>query len=273
MLHRELCDDRSALRTGDRVNARATVTFKDHFSRVAATYASFRPRYPPVLFDYLLQSCRRRELAWDCACGSGQATLDLAARFDAVLATDASAAQVAAAPPHPKVRYRVAPAEASGLEAASADIVTVAQALHWFELAPFYAEVDRVLRPHGVLAVWTYGVMHVAGEHVDRRVQEFYWDTLEGYWPAERQLVESGYKTLPFVFAELTAPTFEMQEDWSLQQFIGYVRSWSATARYVERNAADPAAALEESLASLWGEPDELRRISWPLRVRIGVKP
>jgi SAM-dependent methyltransferase len=255
------------------VNARAAVTFKDHFSRLAATYASFRPRYPPALFDYLVQSCRRHELAWDCGCGSGQATLDLAERFDGVLATDASAAQLASAPPHPKVRYRVAPAEDSGLPAACADIVTVAQALHWFELAPFYAEVERVLRPRGVLAAWTYGVMHVAGEHIDRRVQEFYRDTLQSYWPAERALVESGYQTLPFVFAQLTPPPFEMHEDWSLGQFIGYVRSWSATARYVERNAMDPAAALEESLAPLWGEPDELRRISWPLSLRISVKP
>src|SRR6202161_2895886 len=134
MLHRKLRNDRSALRTGVRMNTRPIATFKDHFSRLAAPYASFRPRYPPALFDYLVQSCRRHELAWDCACGSGQATLGLAARFDAVLATDASAAQVASAPPHPKVRYRVAPAEESGLQAACADIVTVAQALHWFEL-------------------------------------------------------------------------------------------------------------------------------------------
>ena len=246
--------------------------FKDHFSRLAASYATFRPRYPPALFDYLAQSCWLRELAWDCACGSGQATLDLARRFEAVLATDASAAQLQAAPPQSNVRYCVAPAAESGLEATSVDIVTVAQALHWFELAPFYAEVDRVLRPRGVLAAWTYGVLHVAGDPIERLMQEFYWDTLNSYWPAERHFVESGYSTLAFAFAEMTPPTFEMQEHWSLQQLIGYVRSWSATARYLERNGVDPAAALEESLARLWGEPDELRRISWPLSLRIGVK-
>jgi SAM-dependent methyltransferase len=247
--------------------------FKDHFSRLAATYASFRPRYPCALFDYLAQCCRQRELAWDCACGSGQATLDLAQRFDAVIATDASSAQLAAAPPHPKVRYRLASAEASGLKSLSADLVTVAQALHWFELAPFYAEVERVLRPRGVLAAWTYGVLHVAGERVDRLIQKIYWDTLKTDWPAERQLVESGYRTLPFVFAELTPPTFEMREDWSLAQLIGYIRSWSATARYFERNKVDPAAALAESLACVWGNPGESRRITWPLSLRIGVKP
>jgi SAM-dependent methyltransferase len=249
------------------------MNFKDHFSSLAANYASFRPRYPSSLFDYLAQACRQRECAWDCACGSGQATLDLATRFAAVIATDASAAQIAAAPPHPKVRYRVASAEASNLAAASADIVTVAQALHWFELAPFYAEVERVLRPRAVLAVWTYGVVHVAGAGAERLLQEFYWQTVQPYWPAERRFVESGYRTLSFPFEEFTPPAFDMQEHWSLRQLIGYIRSWSATARYVERNGVDPAALLEKSLQPEWGDPEVLRRISWPLSLRIGVKP
>jgi len=249
------------------------MTFKDHFSPLAASYASFRPRYPPALFDYLARSCRQRDFAWDCACGSGQATLDLAQRFAAVLGTDASAAQLAAAPAHPKVRYRAAPAEESGLGATSVDIVTVAQALHWLELAPFYAEVDRVLRPRGVLAAWTYGVLHVAGARMDQLLQEFYWDTLKLYWPAERQFVESGYRTLPFAFAEMLPPAFAMQEDWSLAQLIGYISSWSATARYLEVNGADAAAMLAQRLSPVWGDPDELKRISWPLSLRIGVKP
>jgi SAM-dependent methyltransferase len=249
------------------------MNFKDYFSRLAANYASFRPRYPPSPFDYLAQSCRQRECAWDCACGSGQATLDLAARFACVIATDASAAQIAAAPPHPHVRYRVASAAASALDSASVDIVTAAQALQWFELAPFYAEVERVLRPRGVLAVWTYGVVHVAGESIDRLLQEFYWQTVQPYWPAERQLVESGYRSLSFPYAELTPAAFNMQEHCSLQQLIGYTRSWSATARYAEQNGADPAALLEQNMQPEWGAPDSLRRISWPSSVRIGVKP
>jgi SAM-dependent methyltransferase len=249
------------------------MSFKDHFSSLAANYASFRPRYPPALFDYLAQSCRRRDCAWDCACGSGQATLDLAARFAAVIATDASAAQVAAAPPHPHVRYHVATAEVSGLEAASVDIITVAQALHWFDLAPFYAEAERVLKAAGVLAAWTYGVVHVAAASVDELLQEFYWTTVQPYWPAERRHVESGYRTLSFPFAQLTPPAFEMQEEWSLPQLIGYIRSWSATARYLRQTGVDPALLLEQNLQAKWGDPNSLRRISWPLSLRIGVKP
>jgi len=248
------------------------MNFKDHFSRLAADYASFRPRYPAALFDYLAQLCPRREYAWDCACGSGQATLDLAARFDTVIATDASAAQIAAAAPHPHVRYRVASAAASGLDAAAVDIVTVAQALHWFELAPFYAEVERVLRSRGVLALWSYGVMHVAGDSADRLLQEFYWDTLRGYWPAERRLVESGYHGLSFPFAQMTPPAFDMHAYWSLQQLVGYSRSWSATARYAQQNGVDPTVLLEKSLQPAWGDPHAVRRISWPLSLRIGAR-
>jgi SAM-dependent methyltransferase len=246
--------------------------FKDHFSRLAAAYASFRPHYPPALFEYLARSCARRELAWDCACGSGQATLDLAYHFASVVATDASAAQIAAAPPRANVSYRVAPAVASGLRDESADLVCVAQALHWFDLEPFYAEVRRVLRARGVLAVWTYGVLHLEGEELDERLQQFYWRTLGPYWPAERKLVEEGYRSLPFAFAEHAPPVFEMQESWSLPQLLGYVRSWSASGRYLERHALDPAVALAESLGSLWGDAHEPRPIRWPLSLRIGTK-
>jgi SAM-dependent methyltransferase len=190
-----------------------------------------------------------------------------------VIATDASAAQVAVAAPHANVLYRVASAEASGLDPSSVDIVTVAQALHWFQLAPFYAEVERVLRPGGVLAAWTYGVVHVAGASIDKLLQQFYWGTLQSYWPAERELVESGYRTLSFPYPQLPSPVFAMQEEWSLSQLIGYSRSWSATARYAERNGSDPALLLEKSLLPEWGDPQLLRCISWPLSLRIGMKP
>jgi ubiquinone/menaquinone biosynthesis C-methylase UbiE len=137
--------------------------FKDHFSRLAAQYSAFRPAYPPAIYDYLGQLCHERQSAWDCACGNGQAALALAERFQAVIATDASPQQLAAAPAHANVTYRVARAEESGIESQSVDLVTVAQALHWFDLDPFYGEVQRVLKPSGVLAVWTYGPLHVEG--------------------------------------------------------------------------------------------------------------
>ncbi len=246
--------------------------FTDHFAPLATDYASFRPTYPAGLFAWLAEVSPGGALAWDCAAGSGQASLDLARRFRRVIASDASEAQIAAAPHHPNVEYRVAPAESSGLADASVDLITVAQALHWFDLERFYAEARRVLAPDGVLAAWTYGVLHVAGEEIDRAVQTFYADTVGPYWPPERSLVESGYRTLPFPFAELSPPSFIMESEWNLAQLLGYFRSWSATGRFIAARGHDPVTELERMLAPLWGDPALCRRVSWPLSVRAGRK-
>lgn len=247
-----------------------TDAFADHFTSVAADYASFRPTYPAALFAWLADIVPGRALAWDCAAGSGQASRGLAAHFERVIATDASAAQIAAAASHPRVEYRVAPAEASGLPDGVVDLVTVAQALHWFDLDRFYAEARRVLKPGGVLAVWTYGVLSVAGEAVDARARAFYRETVGPYWPPERRHVESGYRTLPFPFAELETPAFRMEASWSLPELLGYFRSWSATARYLAERGHDPVEALAAELAPLWGSSPDHRTITWPLALRVG---
>jgi SAM-dependent methyltransferase len=246
------------------------MSFKDHFSRLAQQYSTFRPSYPAALFDYLAGLCPERRSAWDCACGNGQATLALAERFDCVVGTDGSPQQIAAATPHPKVIYRVAQAATSGLESSSMDLITVAQALHWFDLKPFYDEVKRVLRDAGVLAVWTYGVQHVEADAVDALIQEFYHDVVGPYWPAERRLVEEGYRGMPFPFDEVSSPPFSMGEHWERAQLLGYLRTWSATARYVDRNGVDPVTALEEKLAPLWIDPTATRLVTWPVSLRVG---
>jgi ubiquinone/menaquinone biosynthesis C-methylase UbiE len=209
-------------------------------------------------------------LVWDCAAGSGQASVDLAAHFDRVIATDASSSQIRAAAPHPRVEYRVAYAERSGLPDAGADLVTVAQALHWFELPAFYAEVRRVTKPAGALAVWTYSTTTVEGDDVHALVEAFYRDTVGPYWLPERMLVEAGYRTLPFPFAEVPAPSFALTVRWSMQQLLGYVSSWSATARFIDDNGRNPVLDLARRLEPLWGPPDRLRTVTWPLSVRAG---
>jgi SAM-dependent methyltransferase len=245
-------------------------SFADHFSGVAEGYASHRPQYPPALFEYLAGLTANHALAWDCAAGSGQATMSLVPYFDRVVATDASAAQIATAPGHPKVAWHVALAERSGLADASVDLVTVAQAVHWFDLERFFAEVQRVLVPNGVVAVWSYG-LHQLGDHaIDDAIHRFYRDVVGPYWPPERALIERGYRTIPFPFAEIGPPPFEMLARWTLPQLLGYLRTWSAVARYRADKGTDPVIALGDELASIWGAPGSARDVRWPLAMRVG---
>jgi SAM-dependent methyltransferase len=242
--------------------------FKDLFSAGARDYARFRPTYPAALFEWLAELCLVRDLAWDCATGNGQAAVGLAQHFERVIATDASAAQIEHASPHPRVEYRVAPAEASGLPDRSVTLVTVAQALHWLDRPRFYAEVRRVTRPGSVLAVWTYHTIIVAPA-IDALVARFYRDEVGPYWARDRALVEDGYRSVDFPFPELAAPTFTMSADWTLPDLEGYLRSWSAVQRYQADRGEDPVTALHAELAPLWGEAHERRTVRWPLSCRV----
>lgn len=245
-------------------------SFPDHFSAVSARYADFRPHYPATLFDYLATLVPSDAPVWDCAAGNGQATRGLAQRFARVIATDASAEQIASAPAIANAEFRVALAEASGLPASSTGLVTVAQAVHWFDLPRFYAEVTRVLRPGGVLAVWAYGITQVEGKVVDAIVQDYYGNTLGPYWPPSRYLVESSYQTLAFPFVECTTPAFRMEVSWTLDRLLGYFSTWSATNRYIKVTGESPLPALAERLTPAWGEPNRPRLVTWPLTLRVG---
>jgi SAM-dependent methyltransferase len=247
-----------------------TEPFKDHFSAQAAGYAAFRPTYPPALFEWLASAVRRRDTVWDCATGNGQAAGGLAPWFRRVVATDASDAQIAKARPLPNVEYRVAPAESSGLEASSVDLVTVAQAMHWIDRPAFYREVRRVASPGGILAVWSYALVRI-DPAIDPVVDEFEHTRVGPYWPPERALVDAGYRTLEFPFDELLPPRFAMTAEWTLAQFTGYLSSWSAVDRFKRATGRDPVDELLPSLANVWGDPELTRRVEWPLNVRVGV--
>ena len=246
--------------------------FKDHFSGVATRYADFRPHYPATLFDYLATLVPKTSTVWDCAAGNGQATLDLATRFGNVIATDASHEQIASASLHPRIEYRVAPAEQSGLPDGSVSLITVAQALHWFDLERFYAEARRVLKPEGVLAVWAYGINQVEGETVNQLVQDFYAHTVGAYWPPERKLVEDGYRSISFPFTEISPPVFHMEAQWTLDQLLGYFSTWSATNRFIKARGFNPLEPLAVELSRAWGDVNLPRRITWPLSLRVGRK-
>lgn len=246
-------------------------TFRDHFSPVANHYFNNRPTYPPALFDWLANRCKTQDLAWDCATGNGQAACELGRMFKHVVATDASSAQVDLGMPHPHVRYRVAPAEHSGLDANSVDLLVVAQALHWFDLESFHAEARRVLKSSGILAILSYGVLHVEGETVNALIQQFYHNHIGPYWPPERRHVENGYRDLPFPFHPIAAPPFVMKTQWNMQQLLGYFRSWSATNRYIKATGIDPVTALETRLHPCWGCPTQPRIVEWPLALQAGT--
>ena len=243
--------------------------FADHFSRISAAYAAHRPGYPDALFDALAEAAPARRLAWDCATGSGQAAVGLAERFARVIATDASLGQVRDGEPHPRLRYAATLAEQAGVRSGSADLVTVAQALHWLDLDPFYREARRVLVPGGVLAVWTYGRHWVDGGAIDEVLAHFYTEVVGPYWPPERRWVEAGYRGLPFPFAELPVEAPEMAEDWTREEMLGYIATWSAVVRYREATGEDPVGDLAGRLEPLWGA-DERRRVRWVLTVRAG---
>lgn len=241
----------------------------DHFSAHAENYARFRPSYPPGLFAWLAEQCPQHDLAWDCGTGNGQAALALAEHFGQVVATDLSQAQLDHATTHPSVTYRAATAENSALDAHSADIVTVAQALHWFNHDAFYREVHRVLKPAGLCAAWTYRLLD-AEPAINNVVAHFHQHTVGPWWPPERRWVDLGYQGLPFPFAEISVPPFAMQRRWNLAQLLDYLRTWSATQRYIRERGEDPTLALMPELAAAWGDPNEVKAISWPLAIRCG---
>ncbi|QPC45378.1 class I SAM-dependent methyltransferase [Kaustia mangrovi] len=244
-------------------------TFKDHFSSRATDYAAYRPTYPPALVDWLAGLAGHHDLALDCGCGTGQLSAMLADRFARVVAVDASAEQIANAKPHDRVEYRQAPADRTGLADRSADLVTVAQAAHWFDLDAFYAEVRRVLKPGGPLALVTYGVIETDGE-AGAVLSRFYHDVIAPYWPPERRHVETGYREMAFPFREETAPSFAMTAMWTVDELVGYVDTWSAVRNAEAKIGRAPVERFAADLRAAWGGAGDRREIRWPLSIRAG---
>ena len=243
--------------------------FKDHFSGHADDYARFRPGYPAILFEWLAGQAPEQSLAWDVGTGNGQVARALAGRFEAVHATDASPQQLAQAEAPSNVRLMVEPAERTSLADRSTDLVTVGQALHWFDLERFYGEVRRVLKSDGLLAAWTYQLNEIEPA-IDAAVGSFYENVVGPYWPPERVHVERGYADLPFPFEAIEAPEFHLETAWTLQDYLGYVGTWSSVRRYRATVGEDPVAGLSDVLAELWGEATMPRRVRWPLALRVG---
>ena len=243
--------------------------FLDYFSGSAGAYARFRPQYPRVLLARLAELAPGTGCCWDVATGSGQAALALAGHFDRVVATDASPQQIACGVHHPRVEYRVEEAEHSSLEDGSVDLITVASALHWFSLAPFYDEVRRVARPGAVLAAWSYGASIELTPELDAIIEHHTEVVLGPHWTAAFRHVRSSYRDLAFPFEPIELPSAAITLQWTLDHVVGAIGTWSASAIFRAATGRDPAVELRERLAGAWG-PDPTRTVQIPLFFRVG---
>jgi ubiquinone/menaquinone biosynthesis C-methylase UbiE len=241
---------------------------KDNFSKQADAYAKYRPHYPQELFDFILAQVAQKENAWDCATGNGQTAKVLANYFKKVYATDISQKQIDNAQSASNISYSLQPAEQTGFSDNSFDLVTVSQALHWFNFDPFYKEVKRVARPGAVFASWSYSLLYVSPE-IDKPVRSFYTDTIGPYWDAERKHVDEEYRTIPFPFTEMKAPPFTMQYQWTIEELEGYLNTWSALQKFIAANQYNPVNELINQIRPLAG--NEKMTVLFPLHIRMGI--
>jgi SAM-dependent methyltransferase len=245
------------------------MAFQDHFSKQAKGYAKHRPRYPKEIYDYLASLVSKHELAWDAGTGNGQVALELANHFQNIIATDASADQIENAFKHKQIDYRIEPAENTSIAAGTVDLVTVGTAVHWFDLDSFYEEVRRVSKPKAVLAVWVYNLPAIKSQ-VDKILDRFTNKILKPHWPERLHYLFEQYRTLPFPFEEITPPNFTMETEWSLDDLVGFLSSWSAIPIYVKAEGVHPVEIILEELKKGWGNPSHKKLVKWPLFFRIG---
>lgn len=240
---------------------------KDLFSANSELYQQARPQYSTEILDAILTYVPERALAWDCGAGSGQFTQLVAPHFAQVFATDLSEQQLQQAPVFANVRYLQATAEHSPCASASVDLVCVAQAIHWFNFTTFYAEVKRVLKPEGVLAVIGYGLIQLQDVELQHALQELYFKTLQGYWDPERRYIDENYQTIPFPFQELAVPALALRYTWSSMQLLQYLATWSGVQHYQRQHQQDPLQNIRQCLVAK-GNPRV--KLSFPVLLRVG---
>lgn len=247
------------------------MSFADHFSGQAADYTVYRPHYPAALFDYLASLCEQHEYALDCATGNGQAAQALLAHFQHVIGCEPSLSQLANAMGREQIGYVCSTAEQLPFNGTQFDLLTVAQAVHWFDHKRFYSEADRILKLGGVLAVWGYGLFQIEAG-IDAVIHDYYQNIVGPYWPPQRRWIEQAYQELPFPYAPLDAPLFQIEAEWNRLQVVGYLATWSATQRYKQARQQDPLPAIEKQLAECWPDEHEIKAIHWPIFLRVGRK-
>lgn len=241
---------------------------KDNFSKQSSQYAQYRPDYPAELFDFILKCIPHKKTAWDCATGNGQSAAALSKHFEKVIATDISSKQIAHAEQAANIFYSLQPAEATNIESHSIDLITVAQAIHWFDFEKFYAEAKRVANSDAFIAVWCYSLLRI-NEPVDAIISNYHFNTLADYWDAERKYVDDGYKNIPFPFEKIVTPGFFIEKYWSINELEGYLNTWSALQKYLAVNNSNPVPELVQKIRPFWGNTEK-QRISFPVHLLFG---
>lgn len=241
---------------------------KDNFSRQADVYVKYRPDYPKELFDFILSHVNNKATAWDCATGNGQTAKELAKHFEKVYATDISQKQLDNAEQAPNIFYSLQAAEQTNFPGHHFDLVTVSQALHWLQFEKFYAEVERVTKPGGLIAVWMYNLLKISPA-VDKIIEvNFYKNLLGSYWDYERKYVDDDYTTIPFPFEKIKCPAFNTRFHWTIEELAGYLNTWSALQKFIAANNYNPVDNLVEEIRPYW--INEQMEINFPITLRMG---
>jgi len=245
--------------------------FKDYFSDDSEKYNNFRPKYPKQLFLFLSSISQEDQLAWDCATGSGQSAIELADYFSTIIATDASSTQIKNAEKKSGINYFISTAEDCAIKSNSVDLITVAQAFHWFNHDAYIKEVNRVLKVDGLITIWTYNLVKIQSD-IDDIIYHLYNTTLRDFWPKERAMVENNYQDIQLPFVEINAPKFIMSADWNMFQLLGYLETWSAVNEYQKQHGINPIEKIQEKILEIWGNPENIFSVKWPLTIRIWKK-
>jgi ubiquinone/menaquinone biosynthesis C-methylase UbiE len=241
---------------------------KDNFSTQSEQYVKFRPTYPDELYQFLLSLVKTKDAAWDCGTGNGQVAQELSKHFKKVYATDISEKQIKNAIQRENILYKVESAERTSFPDKSFDLITVAQAIHWFDFGAFYKEVERTIKPNGVLAVIGYGLLSI-DKDTDKIINRFYHEIVGPYWDKERKYVDEYYRTIPFPFKEIEPPKLYNTYEWNIEHFIGYVETWSAVQHYIKANNQNPVDLIYKDLEQTWGT-NAAKAVKFPILLRIG---
>lgn len=242
---------------------------KDLFSTQADVYARYRPTYPAELYDYIFSFVSGFDQAWDCATGNGQAALALSTRFRQVMATDHSQQQLDQATPRPNISYLRCKAEQSPFAENSFSLVTVAQSYHWFDFPAFQKEVERVLKPGGVLAIWGYNIPQGDDEKLNECIRYFYREVAGPYWDPERKYIDEAYSTVGFDYHnELPSRNFYIQVEWDAEDLLGYFSTWSSVQHYLKDRGTDPVEAYRKTVLDHWPSPGKIS-LRFPVFLRL----